>query len=69
MIFPNKTIKTWTESKKKRSSRASVFFFMGNAKTKACKREMKGGEFELTPNQTSSSYMCCLRRKRTLKHI
>jgi hypothetical protein len=43
MIFPNKTIKTWTESKKKRSSRASVFFFMGNAKTKACKREMKGG--------------------------
>ena len=41
MIFPNKTNKKGTKSEEKRSLRAAVNFFMGNAQTEANEREMK----------------------------
>jgi hypothetical protein len=41
VIFPNKTNKKGTKSEEKRSLRAAVNFFMGNAQTEANEREMK----------------------------
>ena len=41
VIFPNKTNKKGNKSEEKRSLRAAVNFFMGNAQTEANEREMK----------------------------
>ena len=56
--------------KKKISSRAAVFFFsMGSAKIEAYERNEGKNKIKLALNWTSSSYTCCLGRKRIPKQI
>jgi len=53
--------KTRTESKKKRSLRVVVFFPMGNMKTKAYDKEMKGKK-KLNRRQTEYHYHTCAKK-------
>jgi hypothetical protein len=67
--FQNKTNKIGTKSEGKKSLRATVIFFIGNAQIEVNKREMKGKKIKPASNKTQSPYIHCLGRKRASRCI
>ena len=67
VIFWNKTRIEF--EKKKKKFKGWCAFSMDSVKIEAYEREMKGKKIELATNQTSLSYTCYQKRKRTSKHI